>query len=394
MKLAGYRVIDVSQFLPGPHLAMIMADHGADVIKIEAPGEGDPGRHIGLRDASHSIFFRNANRGKRSVCLNLKDAQARESLLRLADTADVFIETFRPGVADRLGIGAAVVMARNPRIVYCSISAFGQTGPYRGIPAHNLAIEALAGSLSVNLGRDGTPAMPGIPAADMAGSLMALSGILMALLRREKTGRGDRIDLSMQDALVAWLPNALGTVFAENRAPTAKHERTWGGSAFYNIYDTSDGRQVVLGAQEIKFVRSLLGELGRLDLIEMCERGPGPHQQPLIDLLREVFAQKTQAQWVAWFEGRDISFAPVKDLREALDDPQLAARHMVLHDERGRRHLGIPIKFSDEPGVPRLSVPEHGEHTAAVLADIAGESDMRGASPEHTEPAAPTHSSR
>lgn len=310
MKLEGYRVIDLTQFLPGPHLSMMMADHGADVIKVEPPGEGDPGRHIGLSEDGHSIFFRNTNRGKRSICLNLKDPKALEALLKLIDTADVVMESFRPGVADRLGFGPAAVMARNPRIVYCSIAAFGQNGPYRDIPAHDLAIEAFAGVLSVNVDENDVPAMPGIPAADMAASLIALAGILMALLRREKTGRGDHIDISMQDCLVAWLPNVLGPVFVENRAPAPKTERTWGGAAFYNIYATRDGRHVVLGAQEMKFVRALLTDLGRPELAALCAHGPGLHQRPVIDFLRDAFKQRTQAQWVEWFRGRDVSFAP------------------------------------------------------------------------------------
>jgi crotonobetainyl-CoA:carnitine CoA-transferase CaiB-like acyl-CoA transferase len=371
LKLDGFRVIDLSQFLPGPHLSMMMADHGADVIKIEAPGEGDPGRHIGLRQNGHTIFFRNMNRGKRSVCLNLKDAKDCEFLLELVATADVFIESFRPGVAERLGIGPSIVTNRNPRIVYCSISAFGQYGPYRDLPAHDLTVEAIAGTLSVNLGNDDAPTLPAVPVADMAGSLMALSGILMALLRREQTGCGDRLDVSMHDSLVAWLPNALGSVFAEDRAPFCKHERQWGGSAFYNIYATSDGRHIVLGAQEIKFVRTLLGELERCDLVELAELGPGPHQLPLTNFLRSIFVQRTQAQWIEWFRHLDVAFAPVKDLWEALDEPQLAARDMILSDEHGGRHLGIPIKFTNEPGAARLTIPGYGEHTAAVLSEIA-----------------------
>jgi crotonobetainyl-CoA:carnitine CoA-transferase CaiB-like acyl-CoA transferase len=371
MKLEGYRVVDLSQFLPGPHLSMIMADHGADVIKIEPPGGGDPGRQVGLRQGEHSIFFRNANRGKRSVCLNLKEAQDRAALAKLLDTADVVIEAFRPGVADRLGFGAADVIARNPRVVYCSISAFGQSGPYRDIPAHDLAVEAIAGSLSVNVGNDNNPAMPAVPSADMAASLMALSAILMALLRREKTGRGDRIDISMHDALVGWMPNILGTVFAEDRAPSPKHERQWGGAAFYNIYATSDGRHIVLGAQEMKFVRSLLGELNRPDLIELAERGPGAHQQPVIEFLRTLFAQKSQADWIDWFATRALPFAPVRNLQEAMEDPQLVARQMILRDGHGHRHLGVAMKFHDEPAQPNLTIPAHGEHTAAVLGEIS-----------------------
>jgi len=371
MKLEGYRVVDLSQFLPGPHLSMTMADHGADVIKIEPPGGGDPGRQVGLRQGEHSIFFRNANRGKRSVCLNLKEAQDRATLAKLLDTADVVIEGFRPGVADRLGFGAADVIARNPRVVYCSISAFGQSGPYRDIPAHDLAVEAIAGSLSVNVGNDNNPAMPAVPSADMAASLMALSASLMALLRREKTGRGDCIDISMHDALVGWMPNILGTVFAEDRAPSPKHERQWGGAAFYNIYATSDGRHIVLGAQEMKFVRSLLGELNRPDLIELAERGPGAHQQPVIEFLRTLFAQKSQADWIDWFATRALPFAPVQNLQEAMKDPQLVARQMILRDGHGHRHLGVAMKFHDEPAQPNLTIPAYGEHTAAVLGEIS-----------------------
>jgi crotonobetainyl-CoA:carnitine CoA-transferase CaiB-like acyl-CoA transferase len=367
MKLDGLRVLDLSQFLPGPHLAMMMADHGAEVIKVEMPGEGDPGRHIGLAEDGQTVFFRNANRGKRSVVLNLKVPEGRDALLRLAETADVFIETFRPGVVDRLGVGYRAIAARNPHIVYASISAFGQSGPSRDVPAHDLAVEALSGVVSVNLGPDGEPAMPGVPAADMAASLMALSGILMALYRREQTGRGDYLDIAMQDSLMAWLPNVLGPVFAEKRAPVPKHERTWGGAAFYRIYRTKDGRHVVLGAQELKFVRNLLTELGRLDLIPLAERGPGPHQQPLMDLLEATFAGRTQAEWIEWFGGRDIGFAPVLNLREAFDAPHVRARGMLRLDDRGHEHLGVPIRFSDEPAEPRLAVPELGEHTESVL---------------------------
>ena len=368
MKLEGLRVVDLSLFLPGPHLTMMMADHGADVIKIEPPGEGDPGRHIGLGQGGHATFFRNANRGKRSVCLNLKVAGARAALLRLCESADVFVESFRPGVTQRLGCDYATVQARNPRIVYASISAFGQSGPDRDLPAHDLAVESLAGVVSVNLGGDDQPAMPGLPAADMAASLVAFGGIVMALYRRAATGRGDYLDIAMQDSLMAWLPNVTGPVFVEKRAPVPTHERTWGGSAFYRIYRTRDGRHVVLGAQELKFVRNLLGELGRVDLVPLAERGPGPHQQPLVDFLAATFATRTQAEWVEWFRGKDVGFAPVRNLREAFDAPQVAARGMLLKDEAAIEHIGVPVKYAAEPGKATFTVPRLGEHTDEVLA--------------------------
>lgn len=367
MKLDGLRVIDLSLFLPGPHLTMMMADHGAEVIKLEPPGEGEPNRHIGPKQDGTSVYFRNTHRGKKSLCLNLKLPEAREALLKICETADVFIEAFRPGVVDRLGVGYKDISARNPRIVYCSIAAFGQTGPYRNMPAHDMATEAYAGVVSLNLGSDGEPVMPHVPAADMAASLLSFGGIMMALYRREKTGRGDYLDMSMHDSILAWTPNVLGDVFASKRPPVVKHERTFGGSAFYNIYRTRDGRHIVLGAQEIKFVRNLLGALGRLDFVPLCEQGPGPHQQPLIEFLRDVFAQKTQAEWQEWFRGKDVSFAPVNNLREAFDDPQASARGMRLMDDAGREHVGIPIKFADEPGRADFRLPDIGEHSDALL---------------------------
>lgn len=373
MKLEGLRVLDLSLFLPGPYLSMMMADHGATVVKLEPPGEGDPGRHIGLTQDGHTVFFRNTNRGKQSISLDLKHPLGREALGRIAETVDVFIEAFRPGVAARLGCDWETLSARNPRLVYCSISAWGQDGPYRDVPAHDLACEAMAGVVSVNLGNDGEPVLPHVPVADLGASAMALSGILMALLRRERTGRGDRIDISMHDVTLAWTPNVLGPVFAEQRQPVVKHERTWGGGAFYRIYRTRDDRHVVLAGQEPKFVRRLLGELGREDLVPLCERGPGPHQAPVVEFLSGWFATRTQAEWVEWFRGRDLCFAPVKTLREAFDDPHAAARGMRLIDDHGREHIGVPIRFMEEPGRPEFRLPALGEHTETLLAEAGYE---------------------
>jgi crotonobetainyl-CoA:carnitine CoA-transferase CaiB-like acyl-CoA transferase len=362
MKLEGLKVVDLSVFLPGPYLTMALADHGAEVIKVEPPGEGDPGRHIGLSDGPTTVFFRNVNRGKKSVVIDLKSADGREALLRLCEHADVFVESYRPGVMQRLGVDYAKVSARNPSIVYCSISAFGQDGPYRDRPAHDLATLALAGALSNMVGQDGAPAMPGIAIADIVSALNALSGVLMALLRREKTGKGDYIDIAMHHAALAAVPNMMGAAMSGEPPPNPKHERTTGGSAFYQIYQSSDGRHLVLGAQEIKFVRNLLGRLGRPDLVPLCERGPGPHQQPVIDFLRGVFREKPLAHWRTWFEGQDVSFAPINTLREALDDPHVRARGLVLEDETGREHIAPVVRFLDEPAQPSLGEPQLGEH--------------------------------
>lgn len=367
--MEGVRVLELSQFLPGPHLTMMMADQGADVIKIEPP-TGEPNRAIGVQQGGTSVFFRNTHRGKRSVALNLKQPEAVDAFLRLAETADVVVESFRPGVVGRLGVDYDAIAARNSRIVYCSISAFGQTGPYASRPAHDLGVEALGGTLSVNLGSDGKPTSPGVPVADVTGSMMGLSAILMALYRREKTGAGDYIDISMHDSLLSWTANALGPVFGESRAPDPKRERTWGGAAFYRLYETADGQHLALAGRELKFVRALLEALGRPDLEPLCAGEPGAVEDPVREFLDETFRGKTLAEWEAWFGGMDIAWAPVKNLREAFDDPHARARQMRLLDDDRLEHVGSPLKFRNEPGAVRFHAPDFGEHNKEVFSEL------------------------
>lgn len=369
MKLEGVRVLDLSMFLPGPHLTMMMADHGAEVVRIEPPG-GEPVREVGLKQAGFSTWFRNTHRGKRCVRLDLKSEEGMAGFRALVARADVVVEAFRPGVAARLGIDYAACRAINPALVYCSISAYGQTGPKVDRPAHDLAMQADSGVVSLNLGQDGEPAQPHMPVADMAGSLMALAGILMALYRRERTGDGDFIDLSMQDALMAWLPNVVGPPFAGQRDPVVKDERSWGGNAMYRLYRCADGRWLALGGAEHKFAANLLGAMGRPDLVELCLLPPGPGQDPVKEWLADAFAGKTLAEWTRFLEDIDVCWAPVKTLTEALDDPHTRARGMVWEAPDGGLHLGIPIRFANEPGRidPRLDAI--GESTDEVLAGL------------------------
>ncbi|MBM7061018.1 CoA transferase [Pseudomonas sp. UL073] len=357
MKLGGITVLDLSTFLPGPYLTLAMADHGAQVIKVENPDGGDPGRHIGPSELGHTVFFRNLNRGKRSIALDLKTPEGREALLKLCETADVFIESFRPGVMDRLGVGYDQVKERNPAIIYCSISAYGQDGPYRDRPAHDLGVEAQAGLLSMTLGEDDRPALPGVPVADLLAGLQGLAGVLMALYRRQATGLGDYLDIGMHDAVLAGCLNILGPAMAESRQPVAKHERTTGGSAFYRTYETRDGRFIALAGQEPKFVRALLEALGRQDLIPLCERGPGPHQQPVVDVLAAHFKRLDLAYWDELLQQLNICYGVVKSLPEALDDPNIVSRQMVWRDSSGLRHIGNPIRFRNEPAQPHPEAP-------------------------------------
>ena len=377
MKLEGVRVVDLSLFLPGPAMTQAMADHGAEVIKVEPPG-GEPNREIGLKRDGVSVFFANTHRGKRSLVLDLKAPEGVEALLRLAETVDVFVESFRPGVVDRLGVGYRAVSARNPRIVYVSISAYGQTGPYRSRPAHDLAVEAMAGILSVNLGSDDRPSSPAIANADMLAANIALTGALMALLRCQRTGRGDYVDVAMMDSVLSAMPNNYGPPLAEKRQPVVRDERSWGGNAMYRLYETGDGRFVALGGAEIKFARNLLTALGRPDLVELCELPPGPGQQPVRDFLERTFKEKTRDEWVAWMADKDVAFAPVKSLREGLDDPQVRHREMVVDDERGWEHIGLPLKFTDEPGRVDATLPERGQHSEEILRGLGyGDAELR-----------------
>ncbi len=357
MKLSGVRVLDLSQFLPGPHLTMTMADHGADVIMVEPPG-GEPARELGARTKDGvTVWFRNIARGKRSVTLDLKTETGRDAFLKLAENADVIVEAFRPGVAKRLGVDYETFAARTPHIIYCAITAFGQTGPYRDKPAHDLAVQALAGTVDLARGlHDNKPTQPNIVSADMAASLTALSAILMALYAREKSGRGEYIDIAMYDALLAWTPNVTAPVFAEDRAPVAHDMRPTGGQAMNRLYETKDGGHIVLGGSEVKFAETLLRALGRPELLDIAKREPG-QQQELIEFFEEIFATKTQGEWEAFLLPLDLCWAPLRNLKQAFADEQTLARAMLLTDEEGNRHIGPAVKFAREPARADLHLP-------------------------------------
>lgn len=370
MKLTGITCLDLSLFLPGPTVTQMMSDHGARVIKIESLGEGEPNRHIGQRRGDESVYFSCTHRGKESLTLNLKSSEGLDVFMKLAATADVVVESFRPGVVRRLGVDYDAVRAVKPDIVYASISAYGQSGPLAGDPAHDLAVEAMCGLLSNNVDQAGRPAMPGMPSGDMLAATLTLSGILMALLRRAQTGQGDYLDVAMMDSILACMPNSMGAAFADGIPPKPEEERIWGGNAFYRIYQTADGAHVTLGGSEIKFATNALTALGRPDLIELCRLPPGKGQRPVVEFLEETFRTKTKAQWVAFFAGLDVCFAPVNDLRAALDLPQTRHRQMCIRDAAGKEHLGTPLKFSQEPAAIDFEAPTHGQHTASILESL------------------------
>ena len=384
MKLEGLRVIDLSMYLPGPHLTLMMADHGAEVIRVEAPG-GEPSRKYGPfepDDAGNpqSVWFRNYHRGKKSIVLDLKTPAGKEILLKLAETADVFVEAFRPGAMDRLGLGYAQLKARNPRLIYCSVSAFGHTGPLSSKPTHDMGTQALAGTLALNDNGDGMPVVPGLPGADMGAGMAGLIGVLMALYRRTITGQGEHVDASMYDILLSFTGHLNGTVLTEGKAPETRTGRSIGGAAFYNVYATKDGRHIALTGRELKFAESLLGYLGRPDLVALCAQDDCGAQEPVKEFLRDAFKQRTQAEWVEALSKLELGWAPVLNMVEAFAHPHMTARGMLLTDDRGRKHIGNPVRFVEEPAQIDFHSPALGEdapdllgelgYTAAQIADL------------------------
>lgn len=356
-RLEGIRVVDLTQFLPGPAMTGMLADQGAEVIKVEPPA-GDPVRAMAPFENGQSVWFANLNRGKRSVVLDLKDEAGKGALRDLVDSADVFVESFRPGVMARLGFDYAAVRAINPRIVYCSISAFGQDGPLASHAAHDIAVEALSGFLSVNDGPDGTPVVPGVPAADMAAGLTALAAVLGALLAREKTGVGEYLDIAMFDSMLPWCAHIAGEALGGGASPRSATQRSLGGAAFYQVYATADDRHVVLGGREPKFAKALLEALGRSDLLPLALGEAGPDQQILIDFLRTTFLSRTRDEWDAFMHQIDVAYAPVLDFTEAFAQPQIAHRHLLAKAD-GRHHIAPPFGQGKDwqPG----PVPELGD---------------------------------
>ena len=351
-KLSGIRVIDLSQFLPGPMMTMMMADQGAEVVKVE-PIAGDPARTQEPFENGQSVWFTNLNRGKKSITLDLKSEAGKAALWDLIEDADVFVEGFRPGVMARLGFDYPAVAARNPAIVYCSISAFGQTGALAHHPAHDMAVQAMAGFLSVNDGGDGKPVVPGAASADMAAGLTALSAVLMALIGRAQTGQGDYIDCAMFDSILPWCAHTVGSAIMGGPAPLSNAQRSLGGAAFYQVYETADRQHIALGGREMKFVETLLTALGRPDLIAIGT-APAGEQGELIEFLRAAFLTRTRSEWESWFADKDVAFAPVLNFREALDAPHIAERGLLI--EHDGHHMITPaIRFAAETWQPTLA---------------------------------------
>ncbi len=372
----GVRILDLSRLLPGPYCTLLFADLGAEVIKVEEPGLGDYARltlpHWG--ESGIGAYFLLLNRNKKSVSLNLKTEGGKAVFRRLAGTADVLLESFRPGVMERLGLGWEALSGLNPRLVYCAISGYGQDGPYRDLVGHDINYMGYAGALSVTGPRDGPPLMPGVQVADIGGgSLLAAFAIAAALYHRRQSGRGQFIDAAMTDGVVSWLAPYLGPFFATGRVPSRGEERLNGGWVCYQVFEAADGGYVTIGALEPKFWANFCRLIGREDLV-LLQYAEGKARDRAEAEVRAIFRTRPRDEWVRLLQTEDVCAGPVLSVDEVVRDPQLARRGLfgeVRHPTLGPLpQIAFPVKLSETPGRMETPPPALGAHTEAILAEL------------------------
>ena len=385
--LDGLLVVDLTRVLSGPYCTMLLADMGARVIKIEHPDRGDDTRGWGPPFVGgESAYFLSINRNKESLTLDLKRAEGRAILERLLDRADVLVENFRPGALSRLGFDDGTIEARWPRLVHCSVSGFGQTGPRRDQPGYDAVIQAEAGLMSITGERHGPPLRLGVAIADIVSGMFAAQGIAMALLARMRTGRGQRVDIGMLDSTAALLTYQAASYFATGRSPERLGNRH-PTIVPYETFDAADGGFVIaVGNDELW--RAFCRAIGLADLADDPGYAANRDRVARYDELRPKIAERlltrSRSEWLATLTGEGIPCGSVRDVGEVLEDPQLSARQMIEtvdHVTLGAlRVLGVPIKLSDTPGRIRSAPPTLGQHTDQILRTVVGLDDEEIAS--------------
>ena len=368
MPLTGLRVLDLSRLLPGPWCTMLLGDLGADVVKVEDPRGGDPTRWGPPLSGDHGAAFWQLNRNKRSVRLDLKTEGGRAAFLRLCRGADVVVESFRPGVMERLGAGWDALHRVNPRLVLCSISGYGQDGPYRERAGHDINYTAVAGVLEATGTRQGEPAIPGAQVADLGGGAMsACIAVLAALAARERTGEGQWCDVSMTDGALAWMGLQVAGLLGGDPAGGPGGGRLAGRHPCYNLYRCADG-WLSVGALEAKFWTLLVRTLG-LGHLEGSGFAEGAEADRVHAEVEAVLRTDTRAGWAARLDGLDVCVEPVLGLGESLEHVQVRARGMVLDAGVAGPlpQVGFPFRLGATPAKVRRQAPGYGEHTREVL---------------------------
>lgn len=370
--LTGIRVLDMSRLLPGPYCTMLLADFGAEVIKIEEPGKGDYSRSFPPFLKDFGYWHLQLNRNKQSVVLDLKSEEGKNIFLELVKTADVVVESYRPGVLKKLGVDYEAAAKVNPKIIYCSLSGYGSKGPLAHKADHDLGYLSLAGVIAMSGEADGAPAIPGVLMADMNAALSAGMSIMIALRHAALTGQGQEIDISLFNVAMNLMPGAASLFFGSGFVAERGNNWLTGAYANYNIYATADGRYVSVGCLEKKFWRNLCIGLGKEELIDMID--DESNHPYLKEQLAAAFKQKTMREWEEFFADKDACVTPVLNFKEAVESEQVQANEMVLNvqdDELGEyQQLGFAMKLSKTPAQLNKRAPRLGEDTEKILAQL------------------------
>ncbi|WP_209122689.1 CaiB/BaiF CoA-transferase family protein [Alkalihalobacillus sp. BA299] len=379
LPLENVRVLDLSRLLPGPFCTLTLADFGADVIKVEDPKVGDYARWYEPQVKGQNQMFLSLNRNKRSVTLDLKSEKGKELFIQLVETSDILVESFRPGVMDRLGLGYETLKDINPKIIYCAITGYGQTGPYAQYPGHDLNYLSYAGLIDQQGEQKGKPISAAVQIADIGGGAqMATNGILLALLERNNSGKGQFVDISMLDGSISWLQTLLPDYLASKHVPERGASPLNGGKACYEIYETRDHRYLSVGALEPKFWVEFCKTINKDDIIPLLD-APLEQQNKMKIEIQAIIQQKTLKEWTEIFDGVDACVAPVLNFDEVIENPQVVHRQLIkdIYDSNlGEiQQIGVPIKLSETPGEIRFQAPKLGEHNNEILAELGYSSD-------------------
>jgi crotonobetainyl-CoA:carnitine CoA-transferase CaiB-like acyl-CoA transferase len=383
--LEGFRILDLTRLIPGPFCTMILADLGADVIKVEEPSSGDYERQIQPFIGPMAYRFLLLNRNKRSLALNLKENKGKEIFLALVRKSDCLVEGFRPGTMEELGLDFKTLKESNPELVYCSMSSFGHSGPNRNKVAHDLNILGESGILHMTGSLDGPPVIPAVPIIDIVTALYATIAILSALMVKSETGVGQHLDISMFDSAFSLLFDAARYVWKDEREPMRGNERLSGGLANYNFYKTKDEKLLTVAALETKYKRRLFQMLGMEDFLgkeeEMTTTGvSADKEREAKEAMKRIIAGKTLKEWHEILDPADCLYSPVKTVSEALCDAHAVYREMIgdgHHPLCGpHKHLGSALKFSETPvDLQRIPAPALGEHTIPILKEMGLDTD-------------------